>query len=477
MSADRLALLDHLRDEPDDVRLRMVYADWLEDDGQADRAEYVRLCYERSGLDGGEHADMLDARRAELFARHRAAWAAGLTKDASERLRSFGLVQRLSTSGAQFLGSADALRREPLSSLRLSGATRYVKKLAACAALADVRELAVFGARLDRPACVALAGSPHLGGLRTLRLIGCQVREEQAAILATAPWLRNVRTLDLGHYDRREDDPCNALWRNVGLSRVMTQGHTNHLGDEGFRSFMESPHLRDLEMLVATNDWVSPQSARLLWDGRFPKLRHLDLSYNYLGPAGLRGLVRSGMLRQLRTLEVQCNEVGDEAVAELAASPDARNLEKLDLSGALQIEDAPKLTSAAAQALAASPNLGSLRHLVLAFGAITAPGAEALAQTRRLPALRTLWLANNPLGYRGAKAFASSPLLGRLDSLDLSACGVTPGAAAAFARSKTAGDGLRLDLGLNALGAAAEALAARYGKRVTLVEPPDLMPF
>jgi hypothetical protein len=61
--------------------------------------------------------------------------------------------------------------------------------------------------------------------------------------------------------------------------------HTNHLGDDGFRALLDSPHLGNVETLIVCNNWIGADGARLLWEeDRLPKLRRLDMSYNYLYP-------------------------------------------------------------------------------------------------------------------------------------------------------------------------------------------------
>ena len=39
---DLTALVEAIRDDPDDDDLRLVFADWLEEHGQEDRAAWVR---------------------------------------------------------------------------------------------------------------------------------------------------------------------------------------------------------------------------------------------------------------------------------------------------------------------------------------------------------------------------------------------------------------------------------------------------
>src|SRR5262245_32437866 len=104
MSADRQALLQALREEPDDEKLRLIYADWLEDNGDADRAGFIRLCTELSGLDEKDpHAQQLQRRRRQLFREHRKRWCPNLPPAVSGEIARRGLIQRLESTAAAFL--------------------------------------------------------------------------------------------------------------------------------------------------------------------------------------------------------------------------------------------------------------------------------------------------------------------------------------------------------------------------------------
>src|SRR5207244_3788952 len=148
------------------------------------------------------------------------------------------------------LKSAEQLRGEPITTVKLTSIGKHVAKLARCPALANVRELILQGSHLDEKGIEALAESPFLDRLHTLRLVACGVTQPEVAVLARAPWLANLHTLDLSHYERRDNDPNNSIWRNVGIFRAMSGGPTNHLGDEGFTTLLESSHLGNLETLI-----------------------------------------------------------------------------------------------------------------------------------------------------------------------------------------------------------------------------------
>lgn len=71
------AFLQAIRENPADDAPRLVYADWLEDHDQADRAEFIRLQCEldpqRFEIDRPQVRDLL-AREAELLERHEEEW-------------------------------------------------------------------------------------------------------------------------------------------------------------------------------------------------------------------------------------------------------------------------------------------------------------------------------------------------------------------------------------------------------------------
>src|SRR4051794_33971209 len=74
--SDEDALLAAIRESPDDDTLRLVLADWYDDHGQAERAEFIRLHLTVARSDEGDvrRAAWL-ARLHRLHAAHGAGWA------------------------------------------------------------------------------------------------------------------------------------------------------------------------------------------------------------------------------------------------------------------------------------------------------------------------------------------------------------------------------------------------------------------
>src|SRR4051794_12235702 len=69
------ALLEDIRDNLDDDTPRLIFADWLEDNGDPDRAEFICAQIEREGLRArSRRAKALWRREVEILQRRSAEW-------------------------------------------------------------------------------------------------------------------------------------------------------------------------------------------------------------------------------------------------------------------------------------------------------------------------------------------------------------------------------------------------------------------
>jgi uncharacterized protein (TIGR02996 family) len=127
----------------------------------------------------------------------------------------------------------------------------------------------------------------------------------------------------------------------------------------------------------------------------------------------IQPVLNSALLRHVPALDLSHNDIGDEGVEVLAASPHLKRTASLALSNI-------GTGTAGAVALAASPLLTRLTSLDLRGNQIGSTGAAALAASPHLSGLTSLGLGLNGIGVEGALALAASPYLGRLTSLDVS---------------------------------------------------------
>jgi len=347
MSPDRpevLALLADAKDDPADLP-RLLLADWLDDRGEAGRAEFVRSQCLRATLDDSDpRQDELRRRERELLERHEADWLGpilGLPLEGWSWRR--GLL-RLGLRGA-------TIRSREFVSLAGGEALAWVEgvtfhqqsehEMIRCLQSPVLREVSSLGlerACLNPAVADALAECPHLGRLRSFTWHG-GVR-----------WPTFVTTWD-----------DSVAW---------VRGHYQHV--------FSAPAFRRVSHLELRGYFAPPTLEPL---GRLPALTDLDVSHCGWY-AGLGDLPRYDFLSRLTSLEAGDNNLmhedpgqygGENSIAALADSPNVANLRHLGLARNF-------LTRSHAKHLLDSPHLGRLTSLDLRGNGGIERDAEAFRQ-------------------------------------------------------------------------------------------------
>lgn len=348
METEETHFLRAIRAEPNEDFPRLVYSDWLEENGQAERAEFIRIqCAIAAAADDDPKRPALSQRENRLWRKFGPNWRAQLPHDL--RIypfhRGFVTPRELEMTPAQLLSLSDSyldaapqwsLRMrlrdgDPLTSLARSKRLERITRLslhvdgAAFGPLGDLlgasrwkhlRSLLIDGRPFDRhhvrivanspalaglrhlslscnPLCVegaeALAESPYLTKLEVLNLPGCGIGEAGLRALASAPGLRHLRELNLPQ-NRLDNGSASAIIASRHFKRLRSLGlFGNHLGDAGARALA---HGRNLE-----------------------SLSKLDLGLNRIGPTGGRALADSPFLTHLNSLYLGGNRVGEDPIA------------------------------------------------------------------------------------------------------------------------------------------------------------------
>lgn len=324
----------------DDDTPRLVFADWLQENGDEPRAEFIRLqC-------GAARGDSSGAARAEaLLAEHRARWLLGLPKELREhpegRVFRRGFVAAVTVRGNQWLsGSIFEKSRD--------AGGRAIRRVTA---LEEVRFEQVWN---EVVACRSLAG------LRVLTLPSAA--SGILGSLAKSPILPTLT--DLTIVAKSSDGLAQWAFRDFFASKKLTR----------LRRFrFESMRRGDLVAAGLAN----PLFANL----EELRLRHLSLNAH-----AAESLAHSPALTNLRVLDLLNNQIGDAGLRELLASPGLRKLEELGL-------DSCQLTPASAPALANWEGLRSVRVLDLRGNRLRATDAEIIARSphaRNLTDLRVV---------------------------------------------------------------------------------------
>jgi uncharacterized protein (TIGR02996 family) len=270
------AFLQAILEEPDDDTPRLVYADWLDENGDPDRAEFIRLQLRPPADSDAEH-EARAAREKQLLQRHRAEWSRPLHGIRGEWTFRRGFIEQAALEVDVFLQHAPLLFR-----------------------VVPLRHLAVRNS-LNR--LRALAGSPHLERLAALDLHGNRVGVAGAIDLASSPHLHRLASLYLDNNDLRAAGLRAFLEHAVLSSLTALDLSLNHVGDEGARALAATAHLPQLTALaLRVNDLGVEGIAALAAAAGFVRLTRLDLSFNPLHADGVRVLAGPSGFAGLREL-------------------------------------------------------------------------------------------------------------------------------------------------------------------------------
>jgi uncharacterized protein (TIGR02996 family) len=457
-----------IADSPHDDAHRLVYADWLEEHGQPDRAELIRVQVALADPPEDRAAyRTLRAREAALLDAHGQEWFGPLQKlGVHSWVLRRGLVEAVTLSARKLLEHAeDLFTLAPIHTVKLRDVHHVIHKLAACPLLRRLRGLDLSDNQLGAAQVRALL-TPHLSGLRHLVLSDNLLGASGVRALALSPHLRGLRRLALRgalvSYPPRKgeevwSDPDRRLEGGEGAMALAGQLEqpleysesvnlaglvaldlrNNEISDVGTCALIHSPHLAGLTELCLSPMDVKDGS-RLRESDTLRNLTVLRLSGEDLED-GIRSLLHSQFITRLRVLELSYTGARDEQAEEIADCRDLGELQYLNLADN-DISDEglhalasrgriPRLrwlnlsknriTSAGLRALCDSPLVKEMRELDLSHNEIDNSGAKALAQCPHLARLSGLALQGNSIKDAGAMALANSPLLAQLEGLSL----------------------------------------------------------
>jgi uncharacterized protein (TIGR02996 family) len=493
---EQQALLEDIGRHADDVSLRRMYADWLDDHGQAEQAEFVRS---QAGRAEGFALYELPPREADLLDEHGRQWAEPLyqlgLRDRYWYLSSAeyrrGLVEKIDIlDPALFLKhGGELLQGMPTVQEAEFREKVPIAKLAACPHLGRLRGLTL-PQELSGAEVRALLDSPHLGELRAF---GLRTTAEGVGVLAKSAKLAALRSLEL-QIDQGRAVAALGASKHIRLKRLVLNDPVDRAGARALARSAVFAGLRELELssaemavaevrelaattglgglrrLVLNHNPINDEGLNLLGRCRpLTRLERLDLMGCWLtDTAGLRPLtaltrldlsrnpvadrldaVRT--LRGLRWLSLGTMGVTPDGLRPLFESDPFAHLVDLHVDGN-PIGDA----GAAALAEALPP---TVETLALDECELTAAGVAHLAQSPRLASVRDLVLNDCPIGTEGARALARSPHL-RLRRLSLKDCEVGDSGVEALLRSPVCAGLVRLNLWGNGLTDRAARLIA-----------------
>ena len=401
------ALLAAIIESPEEDAPRLVYADWLQAQGDP-RGELIQLQCQLSAAPDDERRRAIRIAENKLLAAHGAAWLAPVREVLPEpdpvvghKLELVrGFVERAQLTVDCVPAFAALWERAPLlRALRLSASVMLelpVKKpsldrVFEAPQLARLRELELMFGGAGNAGAKAVARASHLSGLRSLQL-------------SFSVWGEGA-----GIFERGEEDLA--------------------LDDDGVRELARSPHLANLESLLLDSNRITSTGVAEIAHGPW-KLRRLELGNNLLEPTTLARSLEGPALANLEVLGLGGTVIDATSIAALVSSPALANLRELDLEKC-------HLGVAGIEALCKALSLPALRSLRLERNALCDKGAFAMAECEAFSRLTNLEAGHNRMGQKAAVALSTSPHLANLERLTLSEPRWKPETTALFAASPT----------------------------------------
>ncbi len=387
---------------PDDDAPRLVYADFLESKGATHDAEIVRRQLALSagdpyGFDAlfalARDLDVVSGRRSE---RPRPSLPAGLEWPPFSFERGFPsrlLVRDLDA----LLSHGERIAAEtPLTSLEIDmRAGPSLERLARTPWLRRIRRVRFSLGRSGRDRLAPLLASPHVGALRELELAFEGVDGSGVSALIESELARRLERLALdSDFFVERGEPLRSAFRApepLGWRALSLRG--NRIEASLLATLAAQVALPRLEILELSDNPVGAAFLSALGPWLDSKgVARLGLAKAQLGLEGARALADAGhFIPRLRSLSLDGNRLGPNAVKALAGAPVCRSIE----------------------------------HLGLGDNPVGDHGAELLAASAVLERLVSLDLTGCKVGERGLRALLESPHLRALRILDAYSPGVT----------------------------------------------------
>jgi uncharacterized protein (TIGR02996 family) len=262
---------------PDDDAPRLVYADWLEEQGDP-RGEFIRLQCELakepvqlSRLDPLEKDLVHDGpaelriREAELLREHERQWLGPVSDRCSKWMFHRGFVEFVEITAAQFVQHSDRLFAEhPIRAAALLGITEVVDKVAECPHLGRLNGLSLGPNRMYPSVLEKLLTSEHFPRLNRLILIRNGLGDSHSAVLANSDRLNQLHELNLTGNDIRNNGVEAIVNASTLLNLQSLHFNTNSIRLLGARAIAESPYLQQLQYLDVRNNPIPRRGIDLI---------------------------------------------------------------------------------------------------------------------------------------------------------------------------------------------------------------------
>jgi uncharacterized protein (TIGR02996 family) len=360
--SERDALYAAILANPDDDTPRLVYADWLDengDDNDRARARFIRLqCDANRHEMGSARRESLERDAWQLRSQHGQEWGSTLDGVVLANYTSWsrGFVDKVMMYSKRFVAegekvfSTHPVRFVKFVDLGARGAVSP-RELLACPHLARLRTVQFVGEPLNDAFAKELSQCPFVASLVGLRLRRCTFSPKGLRAILESSSLPNLREMSIGECGRSAH--LAAIAGSAALARI-----------------------KDLELWKCRIDKVGAL-ARSQYAAGLESLR-IDHDKEGIGHRPLRGpgavaIARSPHLRGLKSLALEHQELRKKGSEEFARSYSWSDLQRLSLRS-------NGILPSALSAFSSNSSFGSLRHFDLRGNPVRLADIEALKQ-------------------------------------------------------------------------------------------------
>jgi len=345
---ERSALMRTICESPDDDTPRLVFADWLQEHGEDERAEFIRLqCQLASMKEWDESYHSVRLRVHAIGTRCQEQWDSECWDVSPIRITESGhrIIPRYASGfpahvhlrPESFIRHHEWLFAEtPIRSVTVLVYLSVFPQLLQCEGLRKLSRLVLLASSRmwDRP-MEEFAQSNKLGNLRSLAFPGWRLSPESVRSLMRLPILTQLESLDLARHQEL-DDTCMEQLSNAPELRSLQRFamNSNNISSEGFSTLLRSPMLKSVRHLDWRDNWhLDDEVASSKEWNQFRHLESLNLSDCRLGAKGCVSLGESGVFDSLQSLNLRKNSLHELTPERLAKCFRGSRFRSLDLSG------------------------------------------------------------------------------------------------------------------------------------------------
>ena len=223
MSSDEAAILRMICESPEDDLPRLILADWYQENGLEDRAEFMRLDILRCRTPDTAHAQTLFAELHQIWNRISKTWLESLPSPTGVRWenefdRGLPCSVAFATPRAFTKSGPSVFESSPVRSLHLARFTPGTTHLIADSpVLRTLTRFQLFWSSIQDEGVVRLMTTRWLGSLRELNLSGNLLGIGGARAVADCAKMQSVRILVLAQ-NQLEDDAAEVLMQSHWLT-------------------------------------------------------------------------------------------------------------------------------------------------------------------------------------------------------------------------------------------------------------------